>query len=172
MNPKFEALQKCIPASPAGGFVADLTQKILEKPGEINPDGSELEIASEASAQLTEVRQELELTLDNIETRMVWLIIREFLDWLILSRRTSYTHNVLRSWIEIHPLEAVRELGDDVMTTVAAGTPLKFDSHIKVLGITQTMLAEFKVVVATQLGEVSPSLGIPQQSPVTVSVTS
>lgn len=85
----------------------------------------------------------------SLQCHLHWMLIKDFWTWLKESKRTQYTTGLFQSWIEVHPLDLVRETKPNLMALIHAQTPLKDSPNPVIIG--PEVIAEMDVTVSRKL---------------------
>lgn len=94
---------------------------------------------------IEKVIKELQLMIQGMEDYTVDLIVHEFIGWMVTSKRKTFSEGLLKSWIDVHPTDQVRDLEDRVkkrmLELLPSGTELTADNIIAMNQILDKALA-------------------------------
>lgn len=81
---------------------------------------------------IEKVIKELQNLIHGMEDYTVNLIVHEFIGWMVSSKRKTFSEGLLKSWIDVHPTDQVRDLEDRVkkrmLELLPSGTELTADN--------------------------------------------
>lgn len=100
---------------------------------------------------IEKVIKELQNLIHGMEDYTVNLIVHEFIGWMVSSKRKTFSEGLLKSWIDVHPTDQVRDLEDRVkkrmLELLPSGTELTADN---ITAMTQTLDKSLEVGIGLE----------------------